>query len=96
VTSAISDQLYAVLAHRIIDFEPAAPDYRREFVVDTFYSSMNARIERERDAGGLFFSFDRILDHRPELFYDEVHTWDEAHEVHAERILALLIANELL
>lgn len=85
-TEAVGGELVAIL-------QPASPSVRDRFPLNVFYDRMNAEIEQARAGGEPFYSLDRVLDERPDLFYDQVHTWDDAHEIYAERILQVLIEN---
>lgn len=76
--------------------QPVAPGAREEAELATFYALMDERIAEAEARGEPFASFDRALDERPDLFYDEVHAWDDANELYAQRMLELLIARNAL
>lgn len=76
--------------------QPVAPGAREEGELATFYALLEERLAGAEARGEPFASFDRVLDERPDLFYDEVHSWDEANELYAQRMLELLIARNVL
>ena len=89
ITGAVGAELVAIL-------QPQAPAMRSGGLFAEFYSAMNYEIEQARKSGAPFYSFDRLLDDHPEYFYDEVHTYDEGHEIYAQRMLDLLVESSLI
>jgi hypothetical protein len=89
ITKALGGEFVAIL-------QPMSPSARHHPVFHEFYSGMSFLIDRAAQDGKPFFSFDRLLDDRRELFYDEVHTWDEGHAIYADRIADLLLERGLI
>jgi hypothetical protein len=71
--------------------QPARPDERQGEHLREYYEILNAEIAEQHAQGAPWYSFDRLLDDDPEIFYDPVHTFDEGHERIAARMLEVLI-----
>jgi hypothetical protein len=70
--------------------QPARPAERDGEELREYYRILNRAIAERRDRGEPWFSFDRLFDDQPGLFYDPVHTFDEGHERIAGRMLGVL------
>ncbi|MCF6290511.1 MAG: hypothetical protein L3J03_05915 [Desulfobacterales bacterium] len=87
VTRGANSKFLAIL-------QPVNPGVRDQPVFRSFYGIMNKAIRQLHEKNSLpFYSFDRVLDQQQDLFWDPVHTYDEAHRIYAEKISAILVEN---
>jgi lysophospholipase L1-like esterase len=76
--------------------QPIRPDQRNLDRFNEFYNHLNSRINELHQAGSAYYSFDRLFDDIPEIFYDEVHTQDTGHERIAASIAEIIQSRNIL